>query len=150
MDRNWGQRQMEPEEACRHRALRSPPPARRGDRTPPQRLHIRRTTAATSKPVPLSAPTAGLVNGLFPPKFPLLALHWLSPPVYVRANRPGLTCGVSHVKGAAEEHEVAEEGTEVEAGDPVLRRRILGAGDPGGGPSGLRGCCQRGQDVPSC
>ncbi|MER9669986.1 hypothetical protein [Mesorhizobium sp. M0203] len=33
---------------------------------------------------------------------------------------------MSHVKGAAEEHEVAEEGTEVEAGDPVLRRRILG------------------------
>lgn len=32
-----------------------------------------------------------------------MALHWFNPPVYVTTDRPGLSYGVSHVEGAAEE-----------------------------------------------
>ncbi|RWQ46407.1 DUF982 domain-containing protein [Mesorhizobium sp.] len=32
-----------------------------------------------------------------------MSLLWFSPPVYVKANRPGIRHGVSHVEGAAEE-----------------------------------------------
>ncbi|UVK39375.1 DUF982 domain-containing protein [Mesorhizobium sp. AR10] len=32
-----------------------------------------------------------------------MALHWFNPPVYVRTDRPGLSYGVSHVEGAAEQ-----------------------------------------------
>ncbi|MGX7875106.1 DUF982 domain-containing protein [Mesorhizobium sp. ORM6] len=32
-----------------------------------------------------------------------MALHWLNPPVSVRADRPGIRFGVSHVEGAAEQ-----------------------------------------------
>jgi hypothetical protein len=32
-----------------------------------------------------------------------MALHWFNPPVYVSTDRPGLTYGVSHVEGAAEQ-----------------------------------------------
>ncbi|RUX61710.1 DUF982 domain-containing protein [Mesorhizobium sp. M7A.F.Ca.CA.002.09.1.1] len=32
-----------------------------------------------------------------------MALHWFNPPVYVRSDRVGITAGISHVEGAAEE-----------------------------------------------
>ncbi|GLS36059.1 hypothetical protein GCM10010869_16480 [Mesorhizobium tianshanense] len=31
-----------------------------------------------------------------------MALHWFSPPLYVKTDRPGVRFGVSHVEGAAE------------------------------------------------
>ncbi|WP_352972579.1 DUF982 domain-containing protein [Mesorhizobium sp. M1334] len=35
--------------------------------------------------------------------FRLMALHWFNPPVFVKTDRPGVTYGVNHVEGAAEE-----------------------------------------------
>ncbi|WP_404927171.1 DUF982 domain-containing protein [Mesorhizobium sp. ORM16] len=32
-----------------------------------------------------------------------MALHWFSPPVYVRSDKVGITTGISHVEGAAQE-----------------------------------------------
>ncbi|MER8571402.1 DUF982 domain-containing protein [Mesorhizobium sp. M1409] len=32
-----------------------------------------------------------------------MALHWFSPPVYIKALQPGVTSGISHVEAASEE-----------------------------------------------
>ncbi|TGQ83697.1 DUF982 domain-containing protein [Mesorhizobium sp. M00.F.Ca.ET.151.01.1.1] len=31
-----------------------------------------------------------------------MALHWFSPPVYIKDTKPGMTAGINHIEGASE------------------------------------------------